>query len=102
MRSLLQWVQIAVLAWVVALLIVLLAEVRGIQRLIPDWLRSLSRIVVLVGTVGVLTAAILFGGRVMMSALEARNEIGEGAELDLSFDSTDSFLLEPVPEHAPG
>lgn len=93
LRSLLQWVQIAVLAWVVALLIVLLAEVRGIQRLIPDWLRSLSRIVVLVGTVGVLTAAILFGGRVMMSALEARNEIGEGAELDLSFDSTDSFLL---------
>jgi UPF0755 protein len=93
LRSLLSWVQIAVLAWVVALVIVLLAEVRGLQRLIPDWLRSLSRVVVLVGTVGVLTAAILFGGRVMISSMEARTETVEGPELDLSFDSTDSLLL---------
>jgi UPF0755 protein len=93
LASLLFWVRIAALTWLGALLIVLLAEIRWLQRVIPDWLRNLSRLVILVGTVGVLTMSILFSVRVMISALEARAQTGTGPELDLSFDSADSFVL---------
>ena len=61
MSSLISWIKIAALAWGAALLVVLLTEVRVVQRLIPDWLRSLSRIVLLVGTVGALTLSVLLG-----------------------------------------
>jgi UPF0755 protein len=84
---------IAGLAWGAALLVVLLAEVRWIQRLIPDWLRNLSRVVLLVGTVGALTLAALFAFQTVRSGLEARPEAGEGPALDLSFQSADAFLL---------
>jgi UPF0755 protein len=77
----------------VALAIVLLAEIRQLQRLIPDWLRNLSRIAVLAGTVGLVTMTIIFGVRMMASSLEARAEAGSGPELDLSFDSPNSFFL---------
>jgi UPF0755 protein len=93
LRSLIPWVRLAAFAWIGALLVVVLAEMKWVQRLIPDWLRNLSRIVVLVGTVGTLTLAILVGSRVMISSLEARPAAGEGPELDLSFDSADSLLL---------
>jgi UPF0755 protein len=81
------------MAWAGALLIVLLAEIRWLQRLIPDWLRNLSRLAVLVGTVGALTLTILFGVRVMVSSMEVRAQTGTGPALELSFDSTDSFFL---------
>jgi UPF0755 protein len=93
LSSLLLWVRVAALVWVGALVVVLLAEIRQLQRLIPDWLRNLSRVAVLVGTVGLLTATVVFGVRVMASSLEARAETGSGPELDLSFDSPNSFLL---------
>jgi UPF0755 protein len=93
LSSLLSWVRIAVLVWAGALLAVLLAEVRFLQRLIPDWLRNLSRLVVMIGTVGALTLTVLFGVRIMASAMEARAQTGSGPELDLSFDSADSFFL---------
>jgi UPF0755 protein len=91
--SLISWVKIAGVAWGAALLVVLLAEVRWVQRLIPDWLRNLSRVVLLVGTVGALTLAALFGVQTVRSGLEARPEAGEGPALDLSFQSADDFFL---------
>jgi UPF0755 protein len=93
LSSLLLWIRVGALLWVGALLVVLLAEVRWLQRLVPDWLRNLSRVVVLVGTVGMLTLAVIFGARVMTSSLEARAQTGEGPELDLDFTSPDSFFL---------
>jgi UPF0755 protein len=78
---------------VAALLILLISEVRVGRRLVPDWLRGLSRVVVLVGTVGILTMTVLFGVRVMVSSMEARAQGGSDTELDLSFSSTDSFFL---------
>ena len=47
MSSLLLWVRVAAFVWVGALVMVLLAEIRPLQRLIPDWLRTLSRVAVL-------------------------------------------------------
>jgi len=93
LSSLLLWVKVAGLAWVGALLLLLLAEVRWLQRLVPDWLRNLSRLVVLVGTVGVLTLTVLFGVRVMVSSWQARAQTGTGPTLDLSFESADAFFL---------
>ena len=93
MSSLLPWLRIAALVWVGALLAVLLSEVRGVQRLIPDWLRSLSRLVVLVGTVGALVLAVLFGAQLMTDALQAREASESDATLDLSFESANAFLL---------
>ena len=37
--------QIAAIAWLGALVVVLVAQVRWLQRLVPDWLRNLSRVV---------------------------------------------------------
>ncbi|MEJ2734162.1 MAG: endolytic transglycosylase MltG [Anaerolineae bacterium] len=93
MSSLLLWARVAALVWVAALAIVLLAELRQVQRLIPDWLRNLSRAAVLIGTVGLVTMTVIFGVRMMASSLEARAEAGGGPELDLSFDSPNSFFL---------
>lgn len=91
--SLILWAKIAALVWAGALLVVVLAEIRLVQRLIPDGLRSLSRVVVLVGTVGALTLTVLFGVRVMISSMDARTDTGNGPALDLSFASADDFLL---------
>lgn len=93
MESLFLWIEISALAWAAALLVVLLGEVRWLRRWVPDWLRSLSRVVVLVGTIGLLTMTVLLGARVMIGSLEARAETGSNADLDLSFESADSFLL---------
>jgi UPF0755 protein len=93
LSSLLLWARVAALVWVAALAIVLLAELRQVQRLIPDWLRNLSRAAVLIGTVGLVTMTVIFGVRMMASSLEARAEAGGGPELDLSFDSPNSFFL---------
>lgn len=93
MSSLILWLKIAALSWTIALLVVLVTEVRWFRRWVPDWLRSLSRLVVLVGTVGALTLTVLFGARVMISSLEARSQTPSGPPLNLSFESLDSFLL---------
>ncbi len=93
MSSLLLWLKIAVLVWAGALLVVLAAEIRFLQRLVPDWLRNLSRLVVLVGTVGALTMTVLFGVRIVASGMEARAQASNGSQMDLSFESTDSFFL---------
>jgi UPF0755 protein len=90
--------RIAAIAWVLALGIVLISEVRLLQRLVPDWLRAASRIVLLAGAVGTLTMAILFGARVMLSSMQARAEAGsssssEAPRFDISFESVDAFLL---------
>jgi len=90
---LITWIKIAALTWAIALLVVVLAEIRLLQRLIPDWLRNLSRLVVLVGTVGALTLTVLLGARVMVSSMEARAQTGGGRPLDVSFESADSFFL---------
>jgi UPF0755 protein len=93
LSSLIDWLKIAALVWAGAMLAVLLSEIRLVERLIPGWLRNLSRAIVLVGTVGALTLAVLFGVRFLTSSLEALPNTGEGISLDLSFDSADSFLL---------
>ncbi len=93
MSSLIDWIKLAALVWAGALVVVIVAEARGLQRLIPDWLRSVSRLVVLLGTVGVLTVTVVFGVRLVASSLEARAETGTGPELDLSFESPNSFML---------
>lgn len=93
MDSVILWVKIAAVAWIGALVVALIAEIRGLQRLIPDWLRSLSRVVVLVGTIGVLTMTIIFAGRLFTNAMQAQAQSGDGPELDLSFDSPNSFFL---------
>jgi UPF0755 protein len=48
---------------------------------------------VLVGTVGVLTLSVIWGVQAMASSLEARSQTGSGPELDLAFDSPNSFFL---------
>ena len=94
MDSLILWVKIAAVAWMGALAVILLAEMRWFQRLIPDWLRNLSRLLVVVGTVGVLTMTIIFAGRMLVSAMQVQAQSGgDGSTLDLSFDSPNSFFL---------
>jgi len=86
-------IKLAVPAWIGSLVLILLVEVRWFRRVIPDWLRNLSRVVALVGTVGVVTMAILFGGGLVASSLQARAQDVEGPKLDLSFDSPNAFFL---------
>ncbi len=93
MTALLPWLKIASLAWLGAMLLVILAEIRPLRQLVPDWLRNLSRVVVLAGTVGALTLAVLLGAQLMISALESNTPIESGQPMDLSFDSADSFFL---------
>lgn len=93
MSSLIPWIRFALLAWLVALLVVLLGEIRWLRRLVPEWLRGISRLVVLAGTVGLLTVMVLFSGRVILSSLEARAETGTDTQFEVSFSSADSFLL---------
>jgi UPF0755 protein len=81
------------LAWAVALVIVLLTEITFVRRLVPDWLRNLSRVTVLVGTVGALTLAVLLGAQIVTTALEAQPEPQAGEPMDLSFESADAFML---------
>ncbi|MGD8397695.1 MAG: endolytic transglycosylase MltG [Anaerolineae bacterium] len=91
--ALVLWIKVAAVAWVVALAIVLLTETRLFRRVVPDWLRNLSRVVLLVGTVGALTMTVLLGTRVMARALETRPEAGDSPQLELSFESGDAFFL---------
>lgn len=93
MSSLIPWIRFALLAWLVALLVVLLSEIRWLRRLVPEWLRGISRVAVLVGTVGLLTVMVLFSGRVILSSLQARAETGTDPQFEVSFSSADSFLL---------
>ncbi len=93
MSSVLLWVKVVVLTWVGALVLVLLAEVRWLQRLIPGWLRALSRLVVLVGAVGAVTLTALLGVQWTVSSLQVRAQTGSGPTLDLSFESADAFFL---------
>lgn len=92
MSALILWAKVIALAWGVALVIIVLAEVRLTQRLIPDWLRSLSRVVVLVGTVAILTVAGLVGARLVTGAMQARPQVGAGLPLNLSFESPNAFF----------
>lgn len=87
------WIRIAAFAWLLALAVLVASEMRWLQRLVPDWLRNLSRLGLLVGTIGILTVTVLLGARIMMSSLEARADTGENPDLELSFNSTDSFFL---------
>ncbi len=101
MDSLILWVKdnlfllvrIAAFAWIGALVVMLMAEARWFQRLIPDWLRNLARVVVLAGTVGVVTMALYFGGGWVVNSLQAPTQSDDGPKLDLSFDSPNSFFL---------
>lgn len=93
MSSLIPWIRVAALVWAAALVVVLLTEVTFVRRLVPDWLRNLSRVAVLVGTVGALTLAALLGTQIVISALEARPEPQAGEPMDLSFESADAFML---------
>ena len=83
----------AAIAWIGAVVVVLLAEMRWSRRLIPDWLRNVSRALLLVGAVGTLTMVVIFGGQMLADSLEAQAQAEEGPELDLSFDSPNSFFL---------
>jgi UPF0755 protein len=90
--TVIKWIQIAALLWAASLLVLLLAEFRILQRAVPDWLRNIARVVVLVGTVGALCLAILVGGRLVMDSLGSRTESSAEGGLGLSFDSSSSFL----------
>jgi UPF0755 protein len=87
------WIRIAAFAWLLALALLVASEMRWLQRLVPDWLRNLSRLALVVGTIGTLTVTVLLAGRIMMSSLEARADTGDNPDLELSFNSTDSFFL---------
>ena len=87
------WIRIAAFAWLLALAVLVASELRWLQRIVPDWLRNLSRLALLVGTIGTLTVTVLMGARIMMSSLEARADTGENPDLELSFNSTDSLFL---------
>lgn len=93
MNSLLQWVRVVALVWGGAMLLLVLGSVRGFRRLIPDWLRTLSRLVVLVGTIAAIVTAALLGARLFSQSLAARPEgEGEAPSLDISFESVDKFV----------
>lgn len=94
MNSLLQGIRIAAYVWGGALVLLVAGEVRGVRRLVPDWLRTVSRAVVLVGTIAVLATAALVGARLFQESLAAR-PVGdrEGTTLDISFESVDKFFL---------
>jgi UPF0755 protein len=87
------WIRIAAFAWLLALAVLVASEMRWLQRIVPDWLRNLSRLALLVGTIGALTVSLLVGARLMMSSLEAMADTGDNPDLELSFNSTDSFFL---------
>jgi UPF0755 protein len=91
LSSLVAWAKVVAAAWGAALLVVLLAEVRPFQRLIPDWLRGLARVAVLVGTVAVLTIGVLVGVRLVTADLQGRPQTAKFS-LDLSFESPDAFI----------
>jgi UPF0755 protein len=93
LSTVLLWVRIAALLWLGALVTVLLSEIRLVQRLIPDWLRNLARLFVLVGTIGSLTLALLFGVRIVSSSFAARTSTGTGPTFDLCFTSPNCFAL---------
>jgi UPF0755 protein len=84
---------LAAFLWGGALVVALLAEMRLLERLIPDWIRNAARVVVLVGTVALLAMTVLYAGQVITSSLEARAETDNGPDLEFSFDSPNSFLL---------
>ena len=93
MNTVLLWARIAALLWLGALLVVVLSEVRSLQRMVPDWLRNLARLFVMVGTIGVLTMALLFGVRIVSSSFTARTNTGSGPTFDLCFKSPNCFAL---------
>ena len=93
MDSLIGWIRLGLVAWLVALLLVLVGELRPVRRLMPGPLRDLARLLVLVGTVGLLTVTVLFSGRILLNSLQARADTGSTPQFELSFDSADSFLL---------
>lgn len=93
MSLLTQGVRVVALVWAAALLLVLVTELRFVRRILPDWIRSISRVVVLIGTVGILTVSALIGVRLVRDSLQARPEVEEGTAFSLSFESVDSFLL---------
>jgi UPF0755 protein len=92
LESLIQWAKIAAVLWGVALVVTVLAEVRPFLRLIPDWLRNLARVTVLVGTVGALTAGVLVGARLVTTSIEAQPQAAGTASFNLSFASPDAFF----------
>ena len=93
MSTVLLWVRIAALLWLGALLVVVLSEVRRVQRLIPNWLRNLARLFVMVGTIGVLTVAVLLGARMVSSSFAARAGTAIGPTFDLCLKSPSCFAL---------
>lgn len=93
MSALVLWAKIAAIAWGVALVVVMVAEVGPVQRFVPDWLRSLSRVVILAGTVGLLTVALLVGARLVTDSLGGRPESQARQPLNLSFASPNEFFL---------
>ena len=93
MSTVLLWAKVAALLWLGAVLLVLLSEIRPVQRLIPDWLRNLARLLVMVVTIGVLTMTLLFGARILSSSFAARDGTGAGPTFDLCFTSPNCFAL---------
>lgn len=93
LETLVRAIRIVALLWGGALVVAILAQIRWLQRLIPDWLRNLSRVVLAVGAVGALTLAVLYGAGTMSRALEARAEIPEGPALDVDLSSFDAAVL---------
>jgi UPF0755 protein len=91
LSTIIVWAKIAALAWGCALLVVLLAETGFLQRLIPNWVRSLARVAVLVGTIAAVATGVLLGVRLVTQALEARPQTGK-VSLNLSFASPDKFV----------
>jgi len=93
LNTVIVWARIAALVWVAALLIVLLAEVRAVQRLIPDWLRNLSRVTLLVGAVGAVTLAGYLGFNVIRGSLQARANNGGEPAFDVPMKSGVSAVV---------
>ncbi len=91
MSSLITWIKIAAALWAGALVVALASEVRGLKRWIPDGLRNAGRMIVLVGTVAFLSAAILVGVQLMKNAWQASTQLAGGQDLELSFESPNAL-----------
>ena len=83
--------KIAGVVWGSALLVVLLAEVGFVRRVMPDWVRDLARVLVLVGALAALVTGGLVGFRLVSQSLAARPETGK-VTLNLSLESPERFF----------
>lgn len=92
LNTVLNGAKIAAVVWGSALLVVLLADLSFVRRVLPDWVRSVARGVVLVGTLAALVTGGLVGFTLVRQSLAARPQTGGTVALNLSLESPQRFF----------